>query len=207
MLRGLANFARRPKCGGRCSLALDFDRHVCHGQPPASVIAVVRDGVVSEVRNWPSLPSVAALRLQHGVVRTVRKRWPMRPPGRWTMALKAHPGRATVVAHNAGFDMTVLRGTLASHRPAHPAFRYRSEHGGRIWPARSRARPCAASRHSAGGTTAPHDAEATAELVSEQQGRPARPRSMSFWSRPREVRSFFRAVNAPQRRFIEVRMA
>ena len=75
-----------------------------------------------------------------------------------------------VVAHNAAFDMTVLRSTLAGHGLPHPSFQYfcSVSMSRKIWPGRSSygLRPMCDmhgihfKHHRAG-----NDAEATAELV------------------------------------------
>ena len=77
---------------------------------------------------------------------------------------------ATVVAHNASFDMGVLRGTLASYGIAHPTFQYfcSVSMSRRVWPTMPKfdlktlctRQGIPLVHHRAG-----NDSEATAELV------------------------------------------
>lgn len=155
-------------------LALDFETADTRPDNPCELgIAVVRGGVVREVRNWLIKPRC----------------WPYFSP--WNVAVHgitphdvadAPPWEgiweevsdllesATVVAHNAAFDMSVLRGTLAAHDLPHPAFSYfcSVSMARRVWPGHRSygLKPMCdlhgiALRHHRAG----NDAEATAELV------------------------------------------
>ena len=135
-------------------LALDFETATTAPDSPCELgIAVVRAGAVREVRNWLIKP----------------KQWPWFSP--WNIAVhgikpedvedaprweeiweevRALVNGATVVAHNAAFDMGVLRGTLASHGIDHPSFQYFCSvtMARRIWPGTSSgsSSPAASSR-------------------------------------------------------------
>lgn len=124
-------------------LALHFETATAQPDSPCELgIAVVRGGVVREVRNWLIKP----------------KQWPNFSP--WNIAVHgirpadvAEAPRwigsgdevvellegSTIVAHNAAFDMSVLRSTLAAHGIAHPTFQYFCSVGmsRKMWPGRS----------------------------------------------------------------------
>lgn len=121
-------------------LALDFETATAQWNSPCELgIAVVKDGLVGEVRNWLIKPAS----------------WPYFSP--WNVAVHGiRPAdvadaptfdelweevgplvrNSTIVAHNASFDMGVLRGTLASYRIGHPLFQYfcSVSLSKRIWP-------------------------------------------------------------------------
>jgi DNA polymerase III subunit epsilon len=155
-------------------LALDFETATTQPDSPCELgIAVVRGGVVREVRNWlikpPQWPYFSPYNIAvHGIT-------PQDVAGapRWNdiwqeVAELLH--EQVVVAHNAAFDMSVLRSTLASHGLAHPTFRYFCSVSmcRKVWPGRTSygLRPMCDmhdirfKHHRAG-----NDAEATAELV------------------------------------------
>lgn len=155
-------------------LALDFETATPQADSPCELgIAVVRGGVVREVRNWLIKPrewpyfspwniAVHGIRPEHVAD---APRW----EGIWEeVAAILHQG--TVVAHNAAFDMAVLRATLASHGLPHPTFQYFCSVSlcRKVWPGHPSygLRPMCdlhgirLQHHRAG-----IDAEATAELV------------------------------------------
>lgn len=155
-------------------LALDFETATPQADSPCELgIAVVRGGVVREVRNWLIKPrqwpyfspwNVAVHGIRPDDVASA-PRW----DDIWEEVADLLDG-STVVAHNAAFDMTVLRSTLASHGLPHPAFQYfcSVSMARRVWPGRSSyglGPMCAFHgiplRHHRAG----NDAEATAELV------------------------------------------
>jgi DNA polymerase-3 subunit epsilon len=155
-------------------LALDFETATPQADSPCELgIAVVRGGVVREVRNWLIKPrqwpyfspwNVAVHGIRPDDVASA-PRW----DDIWEEVADLLDG-STVVAHNAAFDMTVLRSTLASHGLPHPAFQYfcSVSMARREWPGRSSyglGPMCAFHgiplRHHRAG----NDAEATAELV------------------------------------------
>ena len=155
-------------------LALDFETATPHADSPCELgIAVVRGGVVREGRNWLIKPrqwpyfspwNVAVHGIRPDDVASA-PRW----DDIWEEVADLLDG-STVVAHNAAFDMTVLRSTLASHGLPHPAFQYfcSVSMARRVWPGRSSyglGPMCAFHgiplRHHRAG----NDAEATAELV------------------------------------------
>jgi DNA polymerase-3 subunit epsilon len=155
-------------------LALDFETATTAADSPCELgIAIVRGGVVREVRNWLIKPT----------------QWPHFSP--WNVAVHgirpddvADAPRweeiweevhalllgATVVAHNAAFDMNVLKATLASTRIVHPSFRYfcSVSMARRVWPGQGSyglSAMCAHHRIPLKHHRAGNDAEATAELV------------------------------------------
>jgi len=155
-------------------LALDFETATQQPDSPCELgIALVRGGVVREVRNWLIKPkqwpyfspwNVAVHGIRPADVAEA-PRW----NGIWDEVAVLLDG-ATVVAHNAAFDMSVLRSTLAAHGIAHPTFQYFCSVGmsRKMWPGRSSygLKPMCdmhgipLKHHRAG-----NDAEATAELV------------------------------------------
>lgn len=155
-------------------LALDFETATPQPDSPCELgIAVVRGGVVREVRNWLIKPrqwpyfspwNVAVHGIRPDDVASA-PRW----DDIWEEVADLLDG-STVVAHNAAFDMTVLRSTLASHGLPHPTFQYfcSVSMARRVWPGRTSyglGPMCAFHgiplRHHRAG----NDAEATAELV------------------------------------------
>ncbi|HPF91964.1 MAG: 3'-5' exonuclease [Flavobacteriales bacterium] len=155
-------------------LALDFETATSRSDSPCELgIAVVRGGVVREVRNWLIKPrdwphfspwNIAVHGIRPEDVADA-PRW----EGIWEeVAEVLH--HQTVVAHNAAFDMNVLRSTLASHGLPHPTFQYFCSVSlcRKVWPGHSSygLKPMCDlhgirfKHHRAG-----NDAEATAELV------------------------------------------
>lgn len=155
-------------------LALDFETATSQLDSPCELgIAIVRGGAVREVRSWLIKPrywpyfnpwNVAV----HGITPQDVEGAP-----RWDAIWEEVAGLlsgATVVAHNASFDMGVLRATLASHGLSHPTFQYfcSVSMAKRIWPGFPKNDlKSLCNRH---GIPLVHhragnDAEATAELV------------------------------------------
>ncbi len=165
-------------------LALDFETATSQPDSPCELgIAVVRGDVVREVRNWLIKPRCWPHFSPWNVsVHGITARDVADAPGWeevWEEASALIEG-ATVVAHNAAFDMGVLRGTLASHRLDHPAFNYfcSVSMARRRWPGHRSygLKPMCdlhgiALRHHRAG----NDAEATAELVLRAAGTHAFP--------------------------------
>ncbi|MEZ4738149.1 MAG: 3'-5' exonuclease [Flavobacteriales bacterium] len=155
-------------------LALDFETATQQADSPCELgIAVVRGGVVREVRNWLIKPrywpyfspwNVAVHGIRPDDVADA-PRW----EGIWGEVAELLDG-ATIVAHNAAFDMSVLRSTLATHGLGHPTFQYfcSVSMARKVWPGRPSygLKPMCdmhgipLKHHRAG-----NDAEATAELV------------------------------------------
>lgn len=155
-------------------LALDFETATGQLDSPCELgIAVVRGGVVREVRNWLIKPrywpyfnpwnvAVHGIRPEHVAE---APRW----EGIWEEVAGILDG-ATVVAHNASFDMGVLQSTLASYALEHPTFQYFCSvtMAKRVWPGFPKndlkslcvRHGIPLIHHRAG-----NDAEATAELV------------------------------------------
>lgn len=155
-------------------LALDFETATTEPDSPCELgIAVVRGGVVREVRNWLIKPKAWPFFSPFNIrVHGIRPEDVAEAPvweEIWEEVYGILEG-ATVVAHNAAFDMSVLRATLATHRQPHPTFRYfcSVSLARRTWPglrSYGLSAMCAMhgiplKHHRAG-----HDAEATAELV------------------------------------------
>ncbi|MFN6178102.1 MAG: 3'-5' exonuclease [Flavobacteriales bacterium] len=155
-------------------LALDFETATAQPDSPCELgIAIVRGGVVREVRNWlikpPQWPYFSPYNIAvHGITPKDVAQAP-----RWRdiwqeVADLLHDN--VVVAHNAAFDMSVLRSTLAAQGLAHPMFQYfcSVSMARKVWPGRTSyglGPMCAfhgipLKHHRAG-----NDAEATAELV------------------------------------------
>jgi len=155
-------------------LALDFETATTQADSPCELgIAVVRGGVVREVHNWLIKP----------------RYWPYFSP--WNVAVHgirpedvAHAPRwddiwhevagildgATVVAHNASFDMSVLRSTLASHGLSHPTLQYfcSVSMARKVWPGQQTYNLkalCNSHGIPLKHHRAANDAQATAELV------------------------------------------
>lgn len=155
-------------------LALDFETATAQPDSPCELgIAVVRGGVVREVRNWlikpPQWPYFSPYNIAvHGIT-------PQDVVGapRWQQIWNEVSDllhEQVVVAHNAAFDMNVLRSTLAAHGLAHPTFEYfcSVSMSRKVWPGRASygLRPMC-DMHGIGFKhhRAGNDAEATAELV------------------------------------------
>ncbi|HRH37388.1 MAG TPA: 3'-5' exonuclease, partial [Flavobacteriales bacterium] len=155
-------------------LALDFETATPQPDSPCELgIAIVRGGVVREVRNWLIKPkqwpyfspwNVAVHGIRPGDVASAPN-W----KGIWDEVRDLLEG-STVVAHNAAFDMGVLRATLASEALAHPSFDYFCSvtMSKLVWPGHASYglkavcdRQGIALRHHRAG----NDAHATAEVV------------------------------------------
>lgn len=155
-------------------LALDFETATTAADSPCELgIAIVRGGAVREVRNWLIKPqqwpyfnpwNVAV----HGIRPADVERAP-RWHEVWPEVQELLLG-ATVVAHNAAFDINVLKATLASQRIAHPSFRYfcSVSMARRVWPGHNSyglSAMCAFHGITLQHHRAGNDAAATAELV------------------------------------------
>lgn len=155
-------------------LALDFETATTAADSPCELgIAISRGGVVREVRNWlikpPQWPWFSPYNVAvHGI-----RPEDVEDAPRWTEIWDEVAGLlsgALVVAHNAAFDMSVLRATLASHGIEHPSFQYfcSVSMARKVWPGHNSyglGAMCAhhgipLKHHRAG-----NDAAATAELV------------------------------------------
>ncbi|MDX9749810.1 MAG: 3'-5' exonuclease [Flavobacteriales bacterium] len=155
-------------------LALDFETATSRPDSPCELgIAVVRDGTVREVRNWLIKPWQWPYFSPFNVaVHGIRPQDVADAPtweGIWAEVADLLHGR-TVVAHNAAFDMGVLRSTLAHHGLPHPTFRYfcSVSMARRVWPGhRSYGLRPMCDLHGIGLVhhRAGNDAEATARLV------------------------------------------
>ena len=121
-------------------IALDFETATNDPDSPCEMgLAIVRNGEVSEVRNWlikprqwpyfsPFTIAVHGIRPEH-VAQAPRF------AEVWEEAMPLMQGNV-VVAHNAAFDMNVLRSTLVSHRLPLPTFSYfcSASLSRRVWP-------------------------------------------------------------------------
>jgi DNA polymerase-3 subunit epsilon len=109
-------------------IALDFETATSKRDSPCEIgLAIVRDGVVREVRNWLIKPlywphfshwNIAV----HGITPQDVAHAPEWPEV-WEEVSALISGR-TVVAHNAAFDMGVLAATLSTYSIPTPDFNY-----------------------------------------------------------------------------------
>ena len=155
-------------------LALDFETASTAADSPCELgIAIVRGGVVREVRNWlikpPQWPYFSPWNVAVHGIRPEDVEQAPRWHEVWPEVQELLHG-ATVVAHNAAFDMNVLKATLAAQAIAHPSFRYfcSVSMARRVWPGHGSYGLSALCAHH--GIPLKHhragnDAEATAELV------------------------------------------
>ncbi len=155
-------------------LALDFETATPQPDSPCELgIAIVRGGVVREVRNWLIKPRQWPYFSPYNVaVHGIRPQDVAGAP-RWEDVweeVSAVLHGQIVVAHNAAFDMSVLRSTLATHGIGNPTFQYfcSVSMARRVWPGhRSYGLKPMCELHGIGlkHHRAGNDAEATAELV------------------------------------------
>ncbi len=155
-------------------IALDFETATAQPDSPCELgIAIVRGSVVREVRNWlikpPQWPYFSPWNMAVHGIRPEDVAGAPRWKEIWDEVAELLDG-ATVVAHNAAFDMSVLRSTLAAHGLSHPTFQYfcSVSMSRKLWPGRASyglkhmcdMHGIPLKHHRAG-----NDAEATAELV------------------------------------------
>ena len=161
-------------CGEMEFLALDFETATAQPDSPCELgIAVVRGSVVREVRNWlikpPQWPYFSPWNMAVHGIRPEDVAGAPRWKDIWEEVAVLLDG-STVVAHNAAFDMSVLRSTLVGHGLPHPTFQYfcSVSMSRKVWPGRMSyglkhmcdMHGIPLQHHRAG-----NDAEATAELV------------------------------------------
>jgi DNA polymerase III subunit epsilon len=155
-------------------IALDFETATAQLDSPCELgLAVVRGGVVREVHNWLIKPASWPYFSPYNVaVHGIRPEHVADAPTFGEVWEEVRPimHHATIVAHNASFDMSVLRTTLARCRIPHPLFQYfcSVSMARRVWPAMPKfdlktlcTRHGIPLKHHRAG----NDAEATAELV------------------------------------------
>lgn len=155
-------------------LALDFETATAQPDSPCELgIAIVRGGVVREVRSWLIKPRQWPYFSPYNIaVHGIRPQDVAQAPrweGIWNEVADVLNGQM-VVAHNAAFDMAVLRSTLVSHGSPFPTFQYfcSVSMARRMWPGhRSYGLKPMCELHGIGlkHHRAGNDAEATAELV------------------------------------------
>ncbi|MDQ3100643.1 MAG: 3'-5' exonuclease [Bacteroidota bacterium] len=155
-------------------LALDFETATNQHDSPCELgIAVVRGGVVRELHNWLIKPKYWPFFNPWNIaVHGIKPADVADAPGWdeiWSEVSSLIEGRI-IVAHNAAFDMSVLRSTLASHRICHPKFQYFCSVGlsKKVWPGFPKydlKSLCSHHRISLRHHRASHDAQATAELM------------------------------------------
>ena len=109
-------------------LALDFETATNDPDSPCEMgLPIVRHGQVSEVRNWLIKPRQWPYFSPFTIaVHGIRPQDVANSPSFaevWEEAMPLMQGNV-VVAHNAAFDMNVLRSTLLSHRLPLPTFSY-----------------------------------------------------------------------------------
>lgn len=109
-------------------IALDFETATNEADSPCELgLAIVRGGEVREVRNWlikprqwpffsPFTMAVHGIRPEHVADAPAFAEV-------WEEAMPLMHGNV-ITAHNAAFDLNVLRSTLASHRLPVPTFSY-----------------------------------------------------------------------------------
>ena len=155
-------------------LALDFETATAQPDSPCELcIAIVRGSVVREVRNWlikpPQWPYFSPWNIAVHGIRPEDVAGAPRWKEIWEEVAELLDG-STVVAHNAAFDMSVLRSTLAGHGLSHPTFQYfcSVSMSRKLWPGK----PSYGLKHMCDMHGIPlkhhragNDAEATAELV------------------------------------------
>lgn len=155
-------------------VALDFETATAQWNSPCELgLAIVEGGAVRTVRNWLIKPASWPYFSPWNVaVHGIRPQDVADAPSFaevWTEVAPLLIGR-TVVAHNASFDMGVLRSTMAAYRIQHPLFQYfcSVSLARRVWPAMPKfdlktlctRQGIPLVHHRAG-----NDAHATAELV------------------------------------------
>ncbi|MBL7940852.1 MAG: 3'-5' exonuclease [Flavobacteriales bacterium] len=155
-------------------LALDFETATAQPDSPCELgIAVVRGSVVREVRNWlikpPQWPYFSPWNIAVHGIRPQDVADAPRWKEIWGEVAELLDG-STVVAHNAAFDMSVLRSTLAGHGLPHPTFQYfcSVSMSRKLWPGRTSyglKHMCDMHGIPLKHHRAANDAEATAELV------------------------------------------
>ena len=109
-------------------IALDFETATSKRDSPCEIgLAIVRDGVVREVRNWLIKPSCWPHFSHWNInVHGIRPEDVADAP-EWPEVwdeVSAVIGGSTVAAHNAAFDMGVLTATLAAYSLPEPSFNY-----------------------------------------------------------------------------------
>lgn len=155
-------------------ITIDFETATNDPDSPCELgLALVRNGRVEAVRNWlikpRQWPHFSPFTM---AVHGIRPAHVAASPGFaevWEEAMPLLHG-AVVAAHNAAFDMHVLRSTLVSHRLPVPTFSYFCSVGlcRRVWPGRKGyglAPMCALHGIPLAHHRAGNDAEATARLV------------------------------------------
>lgn len=156
-------------------LALDFETATPQWNSPCELgITVVRGGRLVDVRSWLIKPvSWPHFSPYNVAVHGIRAEHVAHAPtfdALWSSELSGLLQGSTVVAHNAAFDMGVLRGTLASYRLEHPPMQYfcSVSLAKRLWPRMPR-HDLKTLCHQWGIPLVHHragnDAEATARLV------------------------------------------
>jgi DNA polymerase-3 subunit epsilon len=123
-------------------VALDFETATNDADSPCEMgLAMVRGGAVREVHNWLIKPRQWPFFSPFTMaVHGIRPEHVADAPGFaevWAEAMPLMDGR-TVVAHNAAFDLNVLRSTLLAQRLPLPTFDYfcSVSLARRVWPGR-----------------------------------------------------------------------
>jgi DNA polymerase-3 subunit epsilon len=103
-------------------IALDFETATNDPDSPCEMgLAIVRNGQVAEVRNWLIKPRQWPYFSPFTIaVHGIRPEHVAHAPSFaevWEDAMPLMQGNVVVAAHNAAFDMNVLRSTLISHPP------------------------------------------------------------------------------------------
>ena len=120
-------------------VTLDFETANRNRNSPCEVgVSIVENNAVVETRSWLIRPRPLVFdffnTMVHGISRGMVENEP-EFDAVWNELLPILDGQF-VIAHNAGFDMSVLRATLDHHQLPHPDFEYACSYlfSKRVWP-------------------------------------------------------------------------
>jgi len=120
-------------------ITLDFETANRNRNSPCEVgVSIVEDNALVETKSWLIRPKPLVFdffnTMVHGISRGMVENEP-EFDAVWNELLQLLDGQF-VIAHNAGFDMSVLRATLDSYQLPHPNFDYACSYifSKRVWP-------------------------------------------------------------------------